>query len=289
MTIIEINRKYYSVPEKWNELSSRQLLQVMHLFYRRNYPIEKAALKLIKILTGMSWWAFFRAPLATTEKQFYPIWKLRGSIAKWLFRNRHECIGLEEYLYLVNFLVEQNDLTRQLLPSYKGFYGPSDECGNMRGVEFVFSEHYYMDWAANEKDEKLLNNLVAVLYRPRKEKYDHRMNKDGDCRIAFNENLCEWYATTVIYHWPLHVKAAIAKFYGACREKWVKDNEDLFGGAGEPAKYGLLSVMRDVAKSGVHGNFEAVEQLYVPMIMIELNEQMEEVKRHEKAIKGGKS
>lgn len=293
MTIIEINGRHYNIPEKWNELSTKQLLQVMKLFYCSSYSIERAKLKLLKILSGMSWWHFFRAPMVACEKQFFPILQPKGSITTWLYLNRMECTGLEEYLYLTDFLIEKKDITKQLLPEYKSFYGPSDECNNLRGIEFAHTEHFYMSWAAQLEDpqsdssntQKLLDNLVAVLYRPRKKNYDITINKEGDARIAFNDKLCEWFATTVIYGWPLHVKMAIASFYGACREKWVSDNQDLFGGTGEAAKYGLLSVMRDVAKSGVHGDFKQVEQLHVFMIMMELNEQVHEQKNAEKTNK----
>jgi hypothetical protein len=298
--LIDINRKFYSIPETWNELSGKQLLQVMDVFYNNDYSAEKAELKLLKILTGMSWWQFFRAPVTTTDKIcFFPL-QFSFSWSTLLFRMNQTCYGLDEYLYLTYFLILSNELTKQVLPEYKEFYGPADDCGNMKMNEFVFSEHYYMAWAAikrrkeedpapteeEEKEaEKLLNNLVAVLYRPARKKYDYRRNVEGDCRIAFNENLCEYFATSQVYAWPLQVKMAIVHYYEACRQKWVNDNMDVFGGDGEPAKYGLLSVMRGVAKSGVHGTFDNVEQKYVSMILIELNEEVAEAREMEKAMK----
>jgi hypothetical protein len=263
LKVVEINKRYYTVPENWNELSKKQLLQVVRLLYLKNYAVEKALLKLLKILTAMSWYRFGRAPI----------------------ESKSDRSGLEEYLYLPDFLIRENNLTRQLLPDYGEFHGPCDGMTNLRMNEFVFSEHYYMQWAEGRENEKLLNNLVAVLYRPKKRKYNLRKNKDGDARIAFNENLCEFYATSEIYAWPKHVKLAIVCFYEACRAKMVSDNPDVFGGEGEPAKHGLISIMLNVAETHVFGGFDQVEQLHVSLVLIQLSEMVHKAKELEKQYK----
>lgn len=286
MKLIEINRRFYNVPASWNELSEKQLLQLMKLLHVSNYPLEKAFLKILKILTGMSWWEFFRAPVTTTERIVYNPFKLSLSWGVYLFRCRKICYGMDEYLYLTDFLEKENKLTKNHIADYKKFYGPADECNNLRMAEFVFSEDYFMRWSDNKDDDNLLNNLVAVLYRPIKKNYDVTKNKDGDPRIAFNQNLCEYYADTDISGWPKMVKLAIAQFYDACREKLVKDNDEIFGGAtGEPAKHGLISVMIGVAESHAFGDFEKVEQLHVNMVMIQLQEQIHKAKEMERQLR----
>lgn len=274
MKLVEINRSFYNVPESWNELSKRQLLQVMNLFYLSRYTNEQSQLKLLKILTGMSWWAFFRAPVTTCERRVFKPFKLSLSLGEYLFSSRKICYGLDEYLYLIHFLLEENKLTKNIIPRFREFYGPADGCSNLRMCEFVFSEHYYMQWSESRQDEKLLDNLVAVLYRPAKRSYDLRRNEDGDPRIAFNENLCEYFATTEVCNWPLKLKLAIAQFYEACRMKLVADNEEIFGGGGEPAKHGLISIMIAVAETNAFGPFKEVEQLHVNMVMLQLKEQI---------------
>lgn len=265
MKIIEINTRFYNVPENWNELSQKQLLLVMELLYKTDYAAEKVLLKLLKILTGMSWWQFFRAPVAS----------------------RNERTGLEEYLYLTEFLFAENKLTKQLLPEYRGFAAPADEMVNVSMNEFLFSEHFYMKWAENREDMDALHNFIAVMYRPQRRFYNKRKNKKGDVRIPFNEDLCKYSAAKDIRHWPLPVKMAIVQFYEACRQKWVSDNPDVFGGGdGEPAQYGLLSVMRGVAKSGIHGStLDEVGLKFVNAILMELNEMVHEAKEQEKALK----
>lgn len=283
MKTIEINRKYYSVPENWNELNRQQLLQVMDLLYVQTYSIEKALLKFVKILAGLSWWAFFRAPLTTVERYRFSIWRIRSSWAEYLFMSKVECTGLEEYMYLSEFLLTSNLLTKQVLKQYKGFYGPADGLSNLKMGEFIFSEHYYMKWAES-REETDLDQLVAVLHRPAKRGYNFKKNAEGDPRVPFNENLCEYHSKK-IGKWPLAVKMAVVTHYEACRQQWIEANPDVFGGGVESAKYGLLSIMRGVAKSGVHGDFDKVQYKEVPMILIELNELVHEAKEYEKAMK----
>lgn len=274
MKLVEINRKFYNVPETWNELSKEQLLQLMQLFYSTKYYTEQAQLKLLKIITGMSWWEFFRAPVTTCERRVFNPFQFRFPLSIYYFLARRTCYGMDEYLYLTNFFVLDNKLTKNLIPRYKEFYGPADECSNLRMSEFVFSEHYYMQWSEQREDEKLLDNLVAVLYRVKKRNYNVTTNEDGDPRIAFNENLCEYYATSQVSAWPMEVKLAIAQFYEACRMKLAEDNDEVFGGGGEPAKHGLISIMIAVAESHAFGPFKEVEQLHVNMVMIQLKEQI---------------
>lgn len=261
MKIIELNKRLYTVPENWNELTGGQLLQVMEVLYG-GYDVNAAQLKLLKILTGISWYRFYMAPL----------------------------VERAEYLYLTHFLVNESNLTKQLLPEYKCMCGPADDFSNITGEEFVFSEDFYFKSFVNAGynearviDEMALNNLVAVLYRPMKKGYDKKMNKDGDARTAFNQNVAAYHAMRSIRRWPLEAKLAIFTWYEACRKNMIESNPDIFsGGSGEAAKYGLISVMRVIAEGGIHGTFEQVQKMYVQMWMVELNEKAEEAKRAEK-------
>lgn len=285
MKLIEINRRYYLVPEVWNELSKKQLLQVMQLFYSNRYDEDQAKLKLLKILTGMSWWQFFRAPVATFERSVFSFSDLNLSVGTSLFKLKKICYGFEEYMYLVDFMLKDNQLTKNLIPEYKGYYGPADNFDNLIMSEFVFTEHYFMQWVENRNDDKLLNNLVAILYRVKKTKYNLYRNEDGDPRIAFNENLCEYFATTEVHAWPRNVKLAIAYYYDACRQKLVYDNDEIFGGTGEPAKNGLISIMYAVAETNAFGPWKEVEQVHVKLVMMMLKEQIHKANEMERRLK----
>lgn len=258
MKIIELNKKLYTVPETWNELTGKQLIRVMEVLYG-SYGVNEALLKLLKILTGMSWYRFFRASIK--EKA--------------------------EFLYLTYFLINDTGLTKQLLPVYKGFYGPDDDFNNITGEEFVFSEDFYFKcFTKGPGDEprvmhpEFLNELVAVLYRERKHRYNLKLNKDGDAREEFNQHISAFYAKRKIKKWPMAAKLAIFTWYETCRQQMIDANPEIFGGgSGEPAKYGLISVMRVIAEGGIHGTFEQVQKMYVKMWMVELNEKADEAKR----------
>lgn len=252
--VVTIGKYEYRVPTSWNELTREQLLEVHRAFERTEDP-QATLFRLLKILTGMSWWRFV----------FTPSWIL------------------DEFTYLTHFLVSDTDFTKQLLPKYRGLYGPTDNFRNLVMCEFANTEYYYMEWDRQLKDkgtadEALLDNLVAILYRPAKKGYDLRRNPDGDPRVAFNENLCTWSAERKVKRWPTHVKMAIAAWYAGCREQLVKDNPAVFSGGGEEARYGLLSVIRSVAEKGVHGDFDKVQAKPVYLIMVELNEMVHEAR-----------
>lgn len=262
MRIVEINERYYTVPETWNELTGKQLIRVMEVLYG-NYATDTALLNLLKILTGMSWYRFFRTGM------------------------KHKA----PFLDLATFLINTNSLTDQLLPVYKRFHGPAKDFDNITGEEFVFSEDLYFKCFTQagpdeprQMHEEYLNELVAILYRRQKPGYKLKVNKDGDPREAFNQYVSAFYAMTYICKWPLAAKLAIFTWYETCRQQMIDSNPDVFdGGSGEPAKYGLVSVMRVIAEGGIHGTFENVQKMYVKMWMVELNEKAEEAKRNEKA------
>jgi hypothetical protein len=107
----------------------------------------------------------------------------------------------------------------------------------------------------------------------------------GIAREKFNENLCAWRSQNLISKWPQKVKLAIASWYGGCRQQLVNDNPEVFGGTGEPAKYGLIEVMMNIAKEGTHGDFESVESKSVHLMLIHLNINIEEAKKQEAALK----
>jgi hypothetical protein len=261
MTTIELEKKYYNVPTEWNELHVKQLLDIIDIFYNKEYKPEEILLLLLKALLSFS------------KPQF----------------SRMDMEDAEEYLYLCGFLFEDTSyLTKQLLPEYDHLHGPDEELNNVVMKEFVFSEHFFMQWQEDRDNDELLNDFIATIYRPAKRDYDHDKNPDGDGREKFNENLCEWYSNKMISKWPKNVKLAIAHWYAGCRRKIVDDNPDVFGGSGEAAKHGLISVIREIAKQGAHGNFEAVENMNINLVMVELNEIVEEGKQMEAQMKNVK-
>lgn len=256
MTIAQLGKKYYTVPTCWNELSKKQLIKVMQVLYGGATMIA-AQIMLLKILTGISW---YRMQLISASH-------------------------FEEKLYLTDFLLEHNTLTQNLIPKYKGFFGPSSEFANVQVCEFIFAEQYYRHYRDSERDDPKsishLNMLIATLYRPVKKNYNVHINPDGDVREIYNDNLTGLYAAK-IGRWPAAIKMAILQWFEGCLIGLERDFRPVFQGSGDAvSKYGLWSVMRSVAEKGVHGNISQVEKMYVRVFMMELVEIKAEAARHE--------
>lgn len=242
MTIIEINKRFYTVPTSWNELTCRQLLQVMEIIYS-NISITRANLKMLQVLTGISKIRFMLAPVPQ----------------------------LAEYFYLVEFFYKNNDLTKNLLPHLRGRYGPADDFDNLKAGEYTFTELYYQHYM-DTKEEKALNQLIGILYRKPKPLYSRSINAAGDVRRHFINNLVDHYGN-MVRRWPRKVKYAILTWYAGCRLNLERNNPRVFNGEdGEPPQYGMWSIMRSVAEKGNHGTFEKVEAMYLKELMMELNE-----------------
>lgn len=265
MTIIELNKKLRTVPTKWNELSQKQLIAVMDTLFLSQYTVEEGRLKLLKILAGLSWWSFFRCKAA----------------------------DLQEYLYLTDFiLAKETHLTEQLLPEYKDMYGPVSEFDNLLMKELVVCDNLFMRWSEDRNNVQLLDEFVAVLYRPVRKgsiwkDYNTKINPEGDVREEFNMNVCQYRAKRKISRWPMAVKLAITTWYDACRWQLVDENDEVFGGenSGDVSKYGLISVMLSVAETGALGDLSKVENQYVKTVMLQLNDSIAKAKEQEKKLK----
>lgn len=255
MKIVTINKRRYNFPEGWDELSEGQLLQVMEILFLKQHAAEAVLLQLVKVLAGMSRYRFLRC----------------------------KAEELEEFFYLLQFVLQPDfSFTKNLLPRLGKFYGPADGMQNLRMKEFTFTEAFFIQWCESEKkDIAALNNLVAILYRPAPAGYDTKRNPEGDCRAAYSQGATEWAAKHTISKWPMAAKLAIAHWYDGCRRAIAENNSDVFGGSGEPARYGLVSVMLNVAESHVFGDFEKVENQYVNLVMMQLNELVDKARKIE--------
>lgn len=246
-------------------MNKKQFLDLIDCFYIKKYEPVQQLIKVFKILTGISWRKFFC--IKATE--------------------------VAEYLYLVeDFLkLETPNITRQLMPCYRKYffqkrlYGPDTEISNLIMSEFTLAEHYFQLWNEERENVEYLNQFIAVIYRPAKERYNFSLDEDGDCRVKLNENVAKYHAKKYIRHWPLKIKLAISLWYGACRQQMVDENEEVFGGGSEPAKYGLVSLMLGIAEKGRHGTFAEVEQKNIHLMMMDLTETILEAKRQEAALK----
>jgi len=142
MNIVLIDSASFQLPSAWDELTRKQLLMVANLFNRKLSVIDFK----LKVLLHC---------LAIKEK----------------LRRR---IDPEDAYFLcqsLDFLLKDVSLTRNLIPviryRFTRYYGPSDKMLHCSFGEFTRA-HNRLDQYIKTKDEKALDEIVAILYRPRK-------------------------------------------------------------------------------------------------------------------------
>lgn len=269
--------EFTDVPASWDELSGRQLVRIVGIL-TGPYMRDVQRIRLLQVLLGWSWWKML---LTLGMLRFWELPKLQSSLRRLqLFGNAVDRTArlAEAAEQLTAFIFEGNTLTKNLLPKYRGHFGPADSGSNLRMAEFAFAENYFLAWKAEGKTADL-NKLVAVLWRPGRNSKERR--EAGDCRNALVPPLIEQHAA-IVDRWPLAVRESMALIYDGIRKAKLSGNR-VFEGKSEEAEtlYGLWSVMRQVAKAGHFGTFKDVEDLYVDTVLMELNEAMAEAERLE--------
>jgi hypothetical protein len=252
MTIYIHNKKEYTLPDNWNELSARQLIQLMDI--KDQDTTEAYLLRALHVLLGYGKMRFYFMPL---DAKFY-------------------------LLPFVRWVMESNDIINNPITEYAGLLGPASEFDNLRMAEFRVADLHYRLFQKNPSDEHL-NNLIAVLYRPMRT--DGKLD-EGDMREPFNPNTVA-NRVQAILRWPKPVKQAILFWYEGCMSYMVGLYDLAFSGGQQQAQTtnniedGFFGMMRDIAKKGIYGDFNAVENMYVHLVFREVEEQMKEAQRQE--------
>jgi hypothetical protein len=243
MTLVKIGNRYYPFPDRWNDLSGKQVIAIMKIFCSEtDLPVHIAGPKFFKILSNASW--------------------LKLCL---------NSLDVQENIHLVEWLFEpdqKNILTKNPIPKRKRLYGPADRLDNLCAKEFFWAQHFYDAWT-DSKSVNDLNKLVATLYRRANPKYN--VTKDDDIRESFNSNAIDFYEKKV-RRWPLQVKFTIAHWFKHCFLWYKQSYKEAFEPGGEIARFGFASVLRGIAERGTHGTFEQVEKINIHLLFIELVE-----------------
>ena len=135
---------------------------------------------------------------------------------------------MEQLLSLIDFVITEKTLTKNLLPSFRinarVFHGPADGMKNICASEFAFADSFYLRYFETG-DEKFLDFMIASLYRTAKLFHfvQKRMkNYDGDIRKKFNRHHID-FLSLHIKTLPQDHKLAILLFYEGCREMITRD------------------------------------------------------------------
>lgn len=181
-----------SLPENWNELTGKQLIKISGLFNKQLRIYEFRLICLFYIIS-VNYRIFDRID--------------------------------RETLYLIgeqiNFLLKENNLVRNLIPSIKirlkKYYGPSDRFQNITLIEFAKAETRYKNYIETN-NEKYLNELIAILYRPKKWFIPFLKlinNYNGDKRREYNDRYIK--NMDRISNLPINLRLAILLYWEGCR------------------------------------------------------------------------
>jgi len=258
-------QKNLMVPERWDELSQEQLIQIAGILRGEKEPLPAELLErdllLMQAVTGIH------------EREL---------------RQMEAPVVCESLLPLIEWLKGNCDLTKQLIPTLEVggtvFYGPADFLQNISLEEFDFAERELFSWHIDMAEKQLLYRFVACLYRPGKKDYDLEKNADGDCREPFNYNLSLYHAKLIAHYVPEEICLGIVLFYKGCRHYIVDRFKEVFAGGkqeGEPQEPAYFDLIRAIAKEGIYGTFEAVAKMPLYTALHEMYSTLMEQKRLE--------
>ena len=142
MNQVEIDGKTYFTPSEWNELTKKQVLFVSRLFQGQLSMVDFKLRALFDFLS------------------------VRPKVIKRI--HPEDAYFLCESL---DFLFKEVSLTRNLLPviktGWRKYIGPSDAMMNCTFGEFTMANSL-LDSFSKTKEQKYLDEMVAVFYRPKK-------------------------------------------------------------------------------------------------------------------------
>lgn len=131
----------------------------------------------------------------------------------------------------VSWAWKEATLTKQLFPKYKGLYGPETNFESITVGEFYWADKLFKLYLDTRK-ENFLNSFVEVLFRKKGEPFNNANLGQREKKIA---------------KWKRPMKLSVLLWYQGCRDAFVKQNPDLFGGEGKPHPLGFYAVVSNLA------------------------------------------
>ncbi|HEX8656470.1 MAG TPA: hypothetical protein VF690_03000 [Hymenobacter sp.] len=260
---VQIDGRFRAVPATWNDLTRPLLLRLMPLLYGGSASQTELRLRVLQVLLQVN----LLLMLAFTDAQ------------------------LAQIIWLADFALAEVTLTAQLLPHVRlpwrrdwrrrRYWGPRANLRNLRFLEFIFADAYFVAWAKDPTQTKWLNLLVAVLYRPQRRPYRPRaVDYKGDRREDFNEVHLDARAARLA-HLPLAVRLAIATWYRGCRFQLEQDFPLVFTPANEDAAAGARDGWAHVLREMSGATFGPIDQTEQQLVRVVLAKMEDDARRAE--------
>lgn len=267
----------WHLPNFWNELTTKQLLWICPRLkgFRQKYR-EYDELTKGKHTELASY--------ADQELQAIRITILKKicGIGRWPFSRKNRAFyamapeQLADILLELNFIFVAMDRTKPVMDSFRykrtTYYGPGDEMKNLTGAEFHFLDRLYQQYLESGQ-EKYLNAMVAILYRPQGITDVHDPQHEdfaGDIRRRFNRHQVEKDAEHLAGLSKGH-KAAIFFWWQCFRQELQNRRKDVFSQGNKKQAQnsgGWIPVFRSLARHPIH--FESIANMRLSEILREL-------------------
>lgn len=271
MNTVTLDNRTFTFPSSWDELSKRQLLNVATVLMMNIPEIQKKIRLLVHFLRLKG------SILCYNERNYlvfgrykYFKWMAIGAIRKGKVRRicDEDLYALSETL---NFLFENNELTRQLLPKIKRFYGPDDRLSNVTFIEFAKADKRHRNYVASE-NEMYLNEMIAILYRPAKKfRYINRFFgvNVADVRQKYSDN-CIKNAKRFKYVSRAQKKAVLFYWEG-CYSFMISTFPHVFtnGNDGDSDGFGFAGLITELAGTKF-GNTDQTADTHIMTILLYL-------------------
>lgn len=264
-----------TIPKKWNDLTKKQLLFVARLYL----------LKLTQNSFRMRVFCYLTGIRARGEKKIEEDWYYVFSKKRKRFLIHEQ--ELIYFLKSVDYLIQGSQLTKQNFPVFRilfsQFFGPSNSGYNITWLEFINAEGCFYAFSKTQ-NQKYLDQLCAVLYRPQKISYDPVAEDfTGDRRQRFNDFTYQRRAWYFRFITPVK-KMCIFMFYVGFRNKLVEKNPYCFSAevvSSEPVNpvEGLMATMRTLNMDDITKN-SSIQHSSVWEAFAQLNDMIKNIKEH---------
>lgn len=260
-------------PSSWNELTSEQLIDISDLFLQKKNEFQFRAESALRIIGVHSLlykrWVYLKYMIAAHRKD-----KDKTRIEKLIDEQDGLNLSVYRISETIDFLFKENTLTKNLIPEFRNMFGPSDLFGNVSLIEFSKADIRCKSYE-NTHEEKYLNELIAVLYRPAKYFWGIRKHftNDDDSRQPYGDKYIKNESS--IAKWPLTVRNAIYLWYKGCMgglmERYphvFKESDD----SGETKGFGMAGLITALAGEKF-GNPEKTAETMLHHILIYLEQE----------------
>jgi len=207
MNEITWNKKLYSFPQKWDEMTAKQYVAVTRYLGTLLFHTDVTEKEL-----------YARRILALRAVMNVPFWKFKKVLSGELV----DLLGLLDFTKKIN-------INAQLLPEIKinhGFFkrmkliGPKTSLTTSSFDEFIMADTYFVN-ISSKSDINQAYFLFAMLYRPeRKDLKEFKASPEwnGDTREPFNTTKCKARVDFFKKYLPKELLVAVIYFYWGFRE-----------------------------------------------------------------------